>query len=112
MKSLLQVLFFDIFFSNFLSIPPLLAWDYSKGHVHLYMPGYVQKAQKKFQHIKKKKENQPFPYTPINYGAKTQHAKQASTAPMVRPAEKSSSNKFGEIFSSTSQDALLYLNNI
>ena len=31
-----------------------LAWDYNKGQVHLFMPGYVQKALKQFQHMKKK----------------------------------------------------------
>lgn len=27
-----------------------LAWDYTKHQVHLYMPGYVQKALQQFQH--------------------------------------------------------------
>ncbi len=65
-----------------------LAWDYKKGPVHLYMPGYVQKALKFFQHIRKKTQNQPFPHTPIKYGAKIQYAKQESTASPVNPTEK------------------------
>jgi hypothetical protein len=65
-----------------------MAWDYEKGQVHLYMPGYVQRALKLFQHIRKKKQNQPFPHTAIKYGAKIQYAKQESTAPPVNPTEK------------------------
>ena len=65
-----------------------LAWDYKKGQVHLYMPGYAQKALKLFQHIRKKKQNQPFPHTPIKYGAKIQYAKQESTASPANPTEK------------------------
>jgi hypothetical protein len=58
-----------------------MAWDYEKGRVHLYMPGYVQRALKLFQHIRTKTQNQPFPFTAIKYGAKIQYAKQESTAP-------------------------------
>ena len=65
-----------------------LAWDYENGRVHLYMPGYVQKALKQFQHIFKKKQNQPFPSTPIKYGAKTQYATEASSAPPTTKEEK------------------------
>jgi hypothetical protein len=65
-----------------------MAWDYKKGRVHLYMPGYVQRALKLFQHIKTKKQNQPFPHTAIKYEAKIQYAKQESTAPPVNPTEK------------------------
>ena len=38
-----------------------MAWDYEKGQFHLYMPGYVQRALKLFQHICRKMQNQPFP---------------------------------------------------
>jgi hypothetical protein len=65
-----------------------LAWDYTKRQVHLYMPGYVQKALQQFQHKRQKKQNQPFPHTPIKYGAKKQYAKQPSTAPAVTPDDK------------------------
>jgi hypothetical protein len=65
-----------------------MAWDYEKGRVHLYMPGYVQRALKLFQHIRTKTQHQPFPHTAIKYGAKIQYAKQESTAPPVNPTEK------------------------
>ena len=52
------------------------------------MLGYIQKALKLFQHIHKKKQNQPFPHTPSKYGAKIQYAKQESTASPVNPMEK------------------------
>jgi hypothetical protein len=65
-----------------------MACDYEKGRVHSYMPGYVQRALKLFQHIRTKMQNQPFPHTAIKYGAKIQYAKQDSTAPPVNPTEK------------------------
>jgi hypothetical protein len=65
-----------------------LAWDYEKRQVDLYMPGYVQKALKQFQHILRKKQNKPFPHTPIKYGAKTQYATQESTTPAATKEEK------------------------
>jgi hypothetical protein len=65
-----------------------MAWDYKKGQVHIYMPGYVQKALKLFYHICKKTQNHPFPHTLIKYGAKIQYAKQESTASPVNSTEK------------------------
>jgi hypothetical protein len=65
-----------------------LAWDYEKRQVHLYMPGYVRKALKQFQHIFKKKQNQPFPHKEIIYGANKQYATQESTAPPATKDEK------------------------
>jgi hypothetical protein len=67
-----------------------LAWDYEKRkvQVHLYMPGYVRKAHKQFQHIFKKKQNQPFPHKEIIYGDKKQYATQESTAPPATKDEK------------------------
>jgi hypothetical protein len=47
------------------------------------MPGYVERALIQFQHALGKKQNQPFPHTPINYGTKKQYATEASTAPPV-----------------------------
>jgi hypothetical protein len=44
------------------------------------MPGYVKKALTIFQQKASKVQNQPFPHTPIKYGAKKQYAKTASTA--------------------------------
>ena len=60
-----------------------LYWDYTKRQVHLYMPGYVKRALQQFQHVFKQKQNQPFPDTPIKYGAKKQYAKNESTSPPV-----------------------------
>jgi hypothetical protein len=60
-----------------------LHWDYVKKQVHLYMPGYVEKALRQFQHKLTKKQFQPFPHTPVQYGQKKQYAKAESTAPQV-----------------------------
>ena len=47
------------------------------------MPGYIAKALKVFQHEIRTKQDQPFPSAPIQYGAKTQYAKERSTAPLL-----------------------------
>ena len=47
------------------------------------MPGYVIKALKQFGHTLQKKQDQPYPSVPINYGAKKQYATQQSTAPLL-----------------------------
>ena len=65
-----------------------LAWDYKNNKVHLFMPDYVQKALKQFQHKLKKKQLQPFPHTPIQYGIKKQFAKEQSSAPPVGKTEQ------------------------
>ncbi len=65
-----------------------MAWNYEKGQVHLYMPGYVQQALKLIQHLRTKMQNQPSPHTTIKYGAKIQYAKQESTTPIANPTEK------------------------
>ena len=65
-----------------------LHWDYQKQQVHLYMPGYVQKALLQFHHVLRKKQHQPYPHTPIKYGAKKQYATQESQAPPASPEDK------------------------
>jgi hypothetical protein len=40
------------------------------------MPGYVEKALQQFQHKLNKKQYQPFPHTPVQYGKKKQYAKE------------------------------------
>ena len=47
------------------------------------MPGYIAKALKVFQHEVRTKQDQTFPSAPIQYGAKTQYAKERSTAPLL-----------------------------
>jgi hypothetical protein len=52
-----------------------LTWDYEGKKVHILMPGYVTKALTRFQHPPPvKSQDQPYPNTKPNYGAKTQHA--------------------------------------
>ena len=47
------------------------------------MSGYIAKALKVFQHEARTKQDQPFPSAPIQYGVKTQCAKERSTAPLL-----------------------------
>ena len=65
-----------------------LDWDYRRRQVHLSMPGYITKALKQFQHIAPSKQQQPYPSTSINYGAKKQYATQQSSAPFVNAKGK------------------------
>ena len=60
-----------------------LDWDYKKKQVNLFLPGYTEKALKKFNHTKKKNQNQPYPNATIIYGAKKKYATQPSTAPLL-----------------------------
>jgi hypothetical protein len=82
-----------------------LAWDYDNGRVHLYMPGYVQKALKQFQHIFTKKQNQPFPHTPIKYGAKTQYATRHLLRLLLPKKKRNSSSKYVANFYSTDEQS-------
>jgi hypothetical protein len=51
-------------------------WYYEKGEVHVSIPGYVAAALKQFKHEPPSKlQNQPHPYNPKQYGAKSQIAK-------------------------------------
>jgi hypothetical protein len=71
-----------------------LDWDYTKQHVHLSMPGYVDKALQQFQHAKlQSPQHAPFPSVPIKYGTRTQYAKVASTSPPLEKKARNSSNK-------------------
>ena len=66
-----------------------LHWDYKKQEVHLTMENYVAKALHRFQHeTPKKKQNQPFPHVPIEYGAKTQFAAPADNSAPLNKADK------------------------
>ena len=47
------------------------------------MPGYVGKALKQFGHNLQKKQDQPYPSTPIKYEAKKQYVTQQSTAALL-----------------------------
>ena len=65
------------------SIGITLDWDYKRRQVHLSMPQYVTKALKIFNHKLKNKQHQPYPSSPIIYGAKKQYATPQSTTPIL-----------------------------
>jgi hypothetical protein len=60
-----------------------LRWDYINHQVHLFMPGYVRKALTIFHHKQRCKQDQPFPHTPIKYGACKQYTKKPSFSPKL-----------------------------
>jgi hypothetical protein len=68
---------------------PTLKWDYKGKKAHVLMPGYVTKALTHFWHPPPiKSQNQPYPHTKPNYGAKTQHATAEDTTPPLDKAGK------------------------
>eukprot|EP00804_Cyclotella_cryptica_P013847 CCRYP_018164-RA/>CCRYP_018164-RA protein AED:0.27 eAED:0.27 QI:0/0/0/1/0/0.5/2/0/542 len=73
-----------------------LRWDYDTHLVNIFMPDCVQKALTIFCHQGWSRQNQPFPHTPIKYGAKKQYAKAPSNTPVLDKHRKSSSNRFVE----------------
>jgi len=61
-----------------------LDWDYDGRKVHLTMPGYIQKALERFQHIiPKRLQDQPYPHEAVKYGAKIQYAKGEDLSPKL-----------------------------
>ena len=66
-----------------------LEWDYIQRKVHLSMPGYIPKALKRFDHEPPlKRQDQPYPHVPPNYGARVQYAKAADDSPPLSKQDK------------------------
>ena len=71
-----------------------LEWDYIKREVHLSMPGYIDNALHRFNHMRPKRlQNQPHKHVPPNYGAKVQYAKPKDESPPSAVRIKPSSNR-------------------
>ena len=61
-----------------------LDWNYTKGHVDISMPTYIEKALRKFTHAKPKRHQyQPHPWIPPLYGAKVQYATSIPDMPIL-----------------------------
>jgi hypothetical protein len=64
-----------------------LQWDYKARTCDVSMPGYVDRALKRFQHPEPSRPHYaPHPYTQPNYGAKTQYAPAPDTSPKLDAA--------------------------
>jgi hypothetical protein len=51
-------------------------WDYKRQEVHIYMPGYIEKALAQFGHqVPKHQQHQPHKHTILTNGATIQYAK-------------------------------------
>ena len=49
-----------------------LEWDYIKREVHLSMPGYIDNALQRFNHMRPNRiQNQPYKHAAPNYGEKS-----------------------------------------
>ncbi len=60
-----------------------LTWDYKQLHVDCSMPGYINKALKKFQNpMPMAPQDAPYAAAPIQYGAKVQQIKTNTTFPL------------------------------
>jgi hypothetical protein len=65
-----------------------IEWDYTKGKVHVHMPGYLPNALLRFNHsTPKKNQNSPHPHFIPQYGTKFQYASDANTSPPLNKEE-------------------------
>jgi hypothetical protein len=59
-----------------------IEWDYDNGKVHIHMPGYLDKAMKRFKHHTPLKiQNSPHRHIDIKYGAKKQFVEETVESP-------------------------------
>ncbi|KAI2496641.1 Reverse transcriptase (RNA-dependent DNA polymerase) [Fragilaria crotonensis] len=66
-----------------------LKWDYEKRTCDISMPGYIERALLRFQHIAgRSPEHSPHPWQRPNYGAKTQFATLPDATPTLDAADK------------------------
>ena len=65
-----------------------LRWDYENRTCDMSMPGYIQRALLRFQHVPASPlpEHSPHPWQRPNYGAKTQFATVPDNAPPILDA--------------------------
>ncbi len=64
-----------------------LTWDYERCHVDCSMPGYINKALKKYQHpTPMASQDAPYAVAPHQYGAKVQWV-ETDTTSLLSPAE-------------------------
>ena len=64
-------------------------WDYKGRQVHLSMPGYIEKALKRFGHERpRKRQDQPHEHVPPEYGIKQQFVREEDESPEVSQKEQ------------------------
>ena len=63
-----------------------LDWDYKKRHVDISVPGYVEKALQRFQHVATRKKHAPFPAPRMKYG--TQYTPAPDNSPALPQSAK------------------------
>jgi hypothetical protein len=66
----------------------IIEWDYRNRKSYIHMPGYLQKALTRFNHMTPDKiQNSPNPHVIPQYGAKTQYAKDKDISPPLSTEE-------------------------
>ena len=66
-----------------------LKWDYDARTCDMSMPGYIERALQRFQHVPAlKREHSPHPWQRPNYGAKTQFAAVPDDLPSLDAKDK------------------------
>jgi hypothetical protein len=66
-----------------------LKWDYLQRTCNMSMPGYIERALQRFQHVAKRvPEHSPHPWQRPNYGAKTQFAPLPDATAALDAADK------------------------
>jgi hypothetical protein len=75
-----------------------IEWDYTKRKAHIHMPGYLQKSLTRFKHKTPDKiKNPPNPHVILQYGAKTQYAKDKDISPQLSKEETKTSRQWQEL---------------
>jgi len=65
-----------------------IKWDHNNRKVHLWMPGYIEKALIRFEHKKpEKKQDSPHPHAIPAYGQKIQYAADEDDSPKLGKEE-------------------------
>ena len=76
-----------------------IKWDYEGRKVHLFIPGYLQKALSRFQHSPPvKQQDQPYPHIKPNYGAKKQYSQEDDDSPALNKARKKITQEVWGVF--------------
>ena len=69
-----------------------LEWEHEAINVHVSMPGYVQDELQQFKHYPpQRRQDQPYPHTPPEYGANVQYEKGAADPPPLLRLVRSAS---------------------
>jgi hypothetical protein len=60
-----------------------LKWNYGRRTIEMSMPGYVERALQRFQHVVRQRQDNPYKYIPPEFGAKVQYTPDEDLSPLL-----------------------------